>query len=156
MEVYNLNKNTQNMNINNHKRDLGADYEHVNHPAHYQGNIEAIDYIEDKLTREEFIGFLKGTALRYLSRLGKKENDLDDTKKAIWYLEVLKKKYGVPVTTPPLQHEATECRDRLKKPTGYSLSVDDMKNGTITVYWDDGTKTKGGYADYLRFWEGDC
>lgn len=151
-----MNKNTQNMNINNHKRDLGADYEYVNHPAHYQGNIEAIDYIEDKLTREEFIGFLKGTALRYLSRLGKKENDLDDTKKAIWYLEVLKKKYGVSVEAPTVQAKVNESTAKAIKPTGYIMDVNEANNITIIIFWDDGTRTKGGYADYLKFWEGDC
>lgn len=71
------------------KRKLDPDYEHVNHPPHYQGKIECIDYIEDKLSRDEYIGFLKGTVLKYMSRLGKKENDLDDSKKAAWYLEKL-------------------------------------------------------------------
>ncbi|MFN9911697.1 MAG: DUF3310 domain-containing protein, partial [Pirellulaceae bacterium] len=37
----------------------------VNHPPHYKaGGIETIDFIEAKLTREEFIGYLKGNALK--------------------------------------------------------------------------------------------
>ena len=62
----------------------------VNHPSHYtDGNIECIDYIEDKLTAEEFQGYCKGNALKYISRAGKKNPDKynEDLKKAIWYLE---------------------------------------------------------------------
>lgn len=62
----------------------------VNHPSHYtDGNIECIDYIQDKLTKEEFQGYCKGNALKYISRAGKKNPDKynEDLKKAIWYLE---------------------------------------------------------------------
>lgn len=70
-------------------RYLGADYEHVNHPLHYQGKYEVIDILRDKLSKEEYIGFLKGSILKYQLRLGKKENDLDDARKAMWYLAKL-------------------------------------------------------------------
>jgi len=57
----------------------------VNHPSHYgQGNIEAIDYIEDFLTRDEFIGYLRGNIAKYLHRWRYK-NGLEDLKKAEWY-----------------------------------------------------------------------
>lgn len=62
----------------------------VNHPSHYtDGKIECINYIQDKLTREEFQGFCKGNALKYISRAGKKNPDKynEDLKKAIFYLE---------------------------------------------------------------------
>ena len=61
----------------------------VDHPSHYtDGNIECIDYIKDKLTAEEFQGFCKGNALKYISRAGKKNPDKynEDLEKAIWYL----------------------------------------------------------------------
>ena len=36
-------------------------FDTVNHPAHYgAGKIECIEYIEDFLTREEYIGYLRG------------------------------------------------------------------------------------------------
>lgn len=63
--------------------------DNINHPSHYQGKIECIDYLQDKLTAEEFKGFLKGNVLKYLSRAGKKENELEDYKKSKWYLEKL-------------------------------------------------------------------
>ncbi len=58
----------------------------VNHPPHYtQGGIETIDFLQAKLTREEFIGYLKGNVLKYGSRLGKK-GDIDvDAGKMAWY-----------------------------------------------------------------------
>lgn len=62
----------------------------VNHPSHYtDGKIECIDYIQDKLTHDEFQGFCKGNALKYISRAGKKNPDKynEDLKKAIFYLE---------------------------------------------------------------------
>lgn len=62
----------------------------VNHPSHYtDGKIECIDYIQDKLSPQEFQGYCKGNALKYISRAGKKNPDKynEDLKKAIWYLE---------------------------------------------------------------------
>ncbi|MDN6724750.1 MAG: DUF3310 domain-containing protein [Tetragenococcus halophilus] len=61
----------------------------VNHPNHYtQGDIETIDYIKDKLTDEEFRGFIKGNVLKYVSREGLKNGD-EDLKKSDWYLNKL-------------------------------------------------------------------
>lgn len=60
----------------------------VNSPPHYQtGGIEAVDYIEAKLTPEEFAGYCRGNALKYLSRAGHKDATVQEVGKAIWYLE---------------------------------------------------------------------
>ena len=61
-------------------------------PTHYtKGGIETIDFIKAKMSKEEFFGFIKGNALKYISREGLKSEKLtdkiDDCKKAIWYLE---------------------------------------------------------------------
>tara|TARA_B110000908_G_scaffold43390_1_gene52803 strand:+ start:487 stop:783 length:297 start_codon:yes stop_codon:yes gene_type:complete len=61
-------------------------------PDHYtKGGVETIDFIAAKMTPEEFYGFIKGNALKYISREGLKSDKLtdkiDDCKKAIWYLE---------------------------------------------------------------------
>ena len=56
----------------------------VSHPKHYtDGNIEVIDYIEDK----EF-NFNLGNVIKYVSRAGKKDvnKTIQDLKKASWYL----------------------------------------------------------------------
>ena len=58
-------------------------------PDHYKGGgIECIDYLKAKLTDEEFRGFLKGNAIKYLSRAEKK-GGAEDYKKAAWYTTML-------------------------------------------------------------------
>jgi hypothetical protein len=63
--------------------------DNVNSPSHYgQGKIECIEYIRDFLTKEEYIGYLRGNIAKYLHRWRYK-NGLEDLKKAEWYLEEL-------------------------------------------------------------------
>jgi len=63
----------------------------VNHPPHYKaGGIETIDFIQAKLTREEYIGYLKGSALKYASRIGKKGAPDIDAGKMAWYATKLR------------------------------------------------------------------
>lgn len=65
----------------------------INAPSHYTaGGIECIDYLRAKLSPDEFRGFLRGNALKYLSRLGRKgdeHNAVCDAQKAVWYAERL-------------------------------------------------------------------
>lgn len=69
--------------------DTGNIVDNVNSPSHYgQGKIEAIEYIKDSLTKEEYIGYLRGNIAKYLHRWRYK-NGLEDLKKAQWYLERL-------------------------------------------------------------------
>jgi len=59
-------------------------------PDHYKtGGIETIEYMKAKSTPEEFKGHLRLTALKYLSRFGKKDDELQELKKAKWYLDKL-------------------------------------------------------------------
>jgi hypothetical protein len=61
----------------------------VDHPSHYNhGAIECIDAIRAALTPEEFKGFCKGNALKYVWRSNHKEKT-DSLKKASWYLDRL-------------------------------------------------------------------
>lgn len=62
--------------------------DNVNYPIHYMGKVEVIDYIEDKLTPEQFEGYLVGNVMKYMSRYQKK-NGLEDLKKGSWYLNKL-------------------------------------------------------------------
>jgi hypothetical protein len=58
----------------------------VNAPPHYrQGDIECIDAIRSALTDDEFRGYVKGNAIKYLWREKHKGGD-EDLKKAAWYL----------------------------------------------------------------------
>lgn len=67
-------------------KNVWADADLVNHPPHYkQGGIEAIDAIQAALTPEEFRGYCKGNALKYIWREKHKGQD-ESIRKAIWYL----------------------------------------------------------------------
>ena len=64
----------------------------VNAPPHYrQGDIECIDAIRSALTDEEFRGYVKGNAMKYLWREKHKGGD-EDLKKAAWYLSRIETK----------------------------------------------------------------
>ena len=57
----------------------------VNNPSHYaSGGIECIDAMQAMLTREEFIGYLRGNIFKYQWRY-KLKNGIEDLKKAQWY-----------------------------------------------------------------------
>ncbi len=72
---------------------LGEGYDYVigradmvNHPPHYtQGDIECIDAIKAALTPDEFRGYCKGAAHKYIWRERHKGGD-ESLKKAVWYL----------------------------------------------------------------------
>lgn len=62
----------------------------VNSPSHYtDGGIETIDYIRAKLSRAEYIGYLRGNIFKYSSRLGKKDDIAQDAAKLAWYTNEL-------------------------------------------------------------------
>ena len=68
-----------------------SEYDPVNKPKHYVkegSSIECIDYIEDFLHKEEYIGYLRGNIAKYLHRWRSK-NGLEDLKKAEVYLSWL-------------------------------------------------------------------
>lgn len=58
----------------------------VNHPAHYTyGGREVIDIMQDEMTHDEFLGYCRGNAIKYLMRRNHKANAVEDIKKAFWY-----------------------------------------------------------------------
>lgn len=65
--------------------------DNINHPSHYtSGNIETIDFIEDKE-----LNFNLGNVIKYVARAGRKKSKgksmelkaLEDLKKARWYIQ---------------------------------------------------------------------
>lgn len=67
-----------------HKQDM------INHPSHYkQFSREVIDTMKGMSTPEEFKGYLKLNAVKYISRYQGK-NGVEDLDKAIWYVTKLK------------------------------------------------------------------
>jgi hypothetical protein len=65
--------------------------DNVNHPAHYtNGSIECIDAIRAALTPEEFRGYCKGNAIKYVWRERLKGGN-ESMAKAGWYLNEAQK-----------------------------------------------------------------
>ena len=64
----------------------------VNHPTHYNHNkhgVECIEAIQASMSDDEFKGYLKGNAIKYLWRYGYKDKPKQDLDKAQWYLNKL-------------------------------------------------------------------
>ena len=59
--------------------------EMVDHPQHYGGEDNLYEAI--KVIEEWNLNFNLGNTVKYISRAGKKDNSLEDLKKAAWYLE---------------------------------------------------------------------
>lgn len=62
---------------------------------HYEGSIQPIEFMQAQMSKDEFIGFLKGNVIKYVSRAGKKSSAtmLSDLTKARRYLEWLIQTY---------------------------------------------------------------
>jgi hypothetical protein len=58
--------------------------EKVNHPAHYGG--EANPYEAIKVIEAWQLGFCLGNTVKYISRALHKGSEIEDLKKAAWYL----------------------------------------------------------------------
>ncbi len=59
--------------------------EAVNHPQHYGGENNQYEAI--KVIEAWGLDFCLGNTVKYISRAGKKDNIVQDLKKAKWYLE---------------------------------------------------------------------
>ena len=73
------------------KCEKGGVHEEVNHPDRYGGDTvyECIKVLEAWLPIEQYKGFLRGNVLKYLCRAGKKDNVVQELKKAEWYMNKL-------------------------------------------------------------------
>lgn len=104
---------------------MGNNKEMVNHPKHYnRGDIEAIEVIENWN-----LGFSVGSAVKYISRLGAKDDEIQELEKAKWYLNrVMETNIGVMVGEADRKYEP------------YKVSKDWKLNDTLTkalgaIYW---------------------
>lgn len=91
--------------------------DNVNHPSHYVGRngLEAVDVLKEFLTPEEFMGWCKGNALKYLLRAGRKNDVREDVAKAekmcVFFQEVAGPFYmgviakGIPMGVMPIPRE---------------------------------------------------
>jgi hypothetical protein len=57
----------------------------VNHPDHYGGADNPYEAI--KVIEAWGLGFCLGNTVKYISRAGKKGSDIEDLRKAAWYLD---------------------------------------------------------------------
>ena len=55
----------------------------VDHPVHYTSHPSGVECV----TIAEWFNFNRGNALKYIWRAGEKGNELEDLKKARWYLD---------------------------------------------------------------------
>ena len=104
---------------------MAEEKEMVNHPKHYnRGDIEAIEVIEDWN-----LYFSVGSAVKYISRLGAKDDEIQELEKAKWYLNrVMETNKGVMVGEADRKYEP------------YKVSKDWKLNDTLTkalgaIYW---------------------
>ena len=66
-----------------------AAHANVKSPPHYkQGAIECIEAIQSALTEEEFRGYCKGNAMKYIWRERHKGGE-ESLQKAAWYLDYM-------------------------------------------------------------------
>lgn len=78
--------------INYIKNGCNPPKEMVNNPVHYGGAdnpYECIKVLKAWFSSDEYSGFLKGNAIKYLCRIGKKDEAVQEAKKAKWYIETL-------------------------------------------------------------------
>lgn len=69
--------------------DKEKDKSVISHPERYGGDTtyECIKVLEAWLPPEQYKGFLRGNALKYLCRVGKKDETVQELKKARFYLD---------------------------------------------------------------------
>ncbi len=58
--------------------------ETINHPSHYGGGENPYEAI--KVIEAWQLGFCLGNTIKYICRAGKKADEIEDLKKAAWYL----------------------------------------------------------------------
>ena len=56
---------------------------------HYQGSIQPWDAMEEWMPPHQFVGFLRGNIIKYLARIDRRGQPLNDARKALHYAEKL-------------------------------------------------------------------
>ena len=64
-------------------------YDNVHRPEHYNTGSLEFDAIKGMLNHDEYIGYLRGNALKYMWRFRYKKSPIEDLRKARWYEERL-------------------------------------------------------------------
>ncbi len=68
---------------------------------HYSGRrIEAIEAMQANMTEDEFIGYLKGNIMKYICRIGRKDDPKQEVEKVVVYADWLKKVLNGEIINP--------------------------------------------------------
>ena len=59
--------------------------------SHYSGAVQPIEFMQTQMQPSEFIGFLKGNIIKYIARMGKKDDPAKEVAKIKRYAEWLEK-----------------------------------------------------------------
>lgn len=68
-----------------------ADEVPEHYDEHYQGDVQPIELMQSAMSKEAFMGFLRGNIIKYACRLGKKDDVAKETTKILRYAEWLDK-----------------------------------------------------------------
>ena len=101
----------------------------INSPPHYTQGIETIDIIRAKLTDEEYRGYLKGTIMKYDTRIGLKGSEQDainDAGKLSWFATKLKEFYED--TQPKIENKVSDAEHQALDDV-----ADEILNGKFCV-----------------------
>jgi hypothetical protein len=77
---------TTNDDLNDHAVERAMredDNDAVNHPKHYRSHPSGVECI----TVVEHFNFNRGNAMKYIWRAGEKGNEIEDLRKAAWYVQ---------------------------------------------------------------------
>jgi hypothetical protein len=71
--------------------EIENDKKVTNHPQRYGGDstYECIKVLKAWMPKEQYYGFLRGNAIKYLCRVGKKDDEVQDIEKSLWYVNKL-------------------------------------------------------------------
>lgn len=65
--------------------------EDEHYDSHYSGAVQPIEFMQAQMQPSEFIGFLKGNIIKYIARMGKKDDPAKEVAKIKRYAEWLEK-----------------------------------------------------------------
>ena len=103
--------------------------EMVNHPSHYcQGDMECIDGLIGAFGRKEVATFCKINAMKYIWRLGHKDDEAQEIGKIKWYLDkYLELKMPPKFNAMTLDGTPIWLQDDAGTPIAKELSKSDLK-----------------------------
>ena len=91
----------------------------VNHPPHYNQHPSGVECI----TVTEHMNFCRGNAMKYLWRAGEKGQELEDLRKARWYIdrEISRVEAALAVSAPPVSASMDDIRNLMDRLNGRTL-----------------------------------